>query len=556
MRILGVIGISTGSKSNPGRRPAQARSMLWKNVNNTQDTLLYNARIGSDNDALLMQGGRITWVGRAGEQGSRCSSNGQPDDARILPRNMRGRRLLPGFHDNHVHALTLGDLAGRPDLTGLDEAAIRRVVYEAIVSEGNSREPFLAFGWDYPGWPDPHRRVLDEVAGDRPVALFQFSGHGACVNTAMLKVLKIDDRTPDPAGGVIVRDSAGSPTGVLRDAAANPIHQKRFFRLNMNRAGIRTRFLKAFEIFNRHGITSIGDNTWLVPSVWVLNRMRRQGELTCRVHSWPYGASRMAARTMALARYDGALLRRGPWKYFLDGAFSTHTAWLCEAYENDAGNVGTPVLHGDQLRSVLGYLTRSGRSGAFHAIGDRAVKEFLDSSEATAASDPDRFRSLRHRLEHVQIVQQTDIPRFAGTGVLVAAQPHAIGDMEKDIRLIGEIRARQAYPYRSLLDAGAALSFGSDAPAEPTLAPLEGIHKAVNRDSDQRVSVEEAIRCYTEGSAYAEGSEQWKGRLEPGYAADIVALSEDIYAVPAEAIRTIKVDETILNGRVVFSRVS
>ena len=294
--------------------------------------------------------------------------------------------------------------------------------------------------------------------------------------------------------------------------------------------------LRILEEYRRLGITSVQDNTWFPRVLDGLAELRRDGRLTCRFTCWYRGETPLQARLMRLRRVDDPWLRPGPCKYFLDGTFSTRTAWLTEPYADESDHSGLGKSR-EQIARLLEPHVRSAdprrrNQVACHAIGDRAVQEFLDAVEELAGRYP-WITTMRLRLEHAQIIRDADIPRLARLGVLIAAQPHALGTPEKDARLLGARRAEGAYPYRSLLDAGVALSFGSDFPGEPSLDPMLGIHYAVNRGGPQRISAEEALRCYTVGSAHAEMQEEVKGSLAPGMLADVAVLSADPTAVRA-----------------------
>ncbi len=464
--------------------------------------------------------------------------------------DLGGASVLPGFNDNHLHALVMGDHAAYPDLSGLDERGIVEALRARYDGAGR-RETVIGFGWDYPFWPEPHRRVLDTVFPDNPVVLFQFSGHGACVNTAMLKRMRLDNYRGDPPGGRIMRDEAGAPTGVLTDGAVEPLHNRRFNELNGNPRLATERLRYAMRVFAEHGITSVQDNTWNLLSVWWLNRLYRRHEMSARFRCWPLGTRGMMQAAMRLAPYRSGWVMPGPHKYFLDGAFSTRTAWLIEPYAGEPQNYGTPVLHGGALRSVLRTTARRGRQAAFHAIGDRAVREFLDAVEEVAEEYP-RISELRLRLEHAQLIDPADTPRLRRLGILIAAQPHALSSPQKDRELLGSERAARAYPYRSLLDAGVPLSFGSDAPAERSIAPLQALQYAATRPGPEQITVLEGLRCYTTGSAYAEGAEQEKGTLAPGMRADFVVLSENPLQVDPHELGAIRVLRTVVGGREVY----
>lgn len=490
-------------------------------ITNAQLPLLPARAANSDSpSAIEVRDGMINWVGSPGEPDAPIDSYGRSGLAVF---DIGGYCVLPGFHDNHVHTLISGDLASQPDLTGMDVNAIRAMLEHLKTAETDRRELF-AHGWDYPYWAEPHKSVIDEIIDDRPVALFQFSGHAACVNSAMLRKLRIDRNTPDPDGGVIVRDGAGEPTGILRERASSPIHAEHMQALNRNPKLVEECLLKAQESFAKAGITSVGDNTWYPASARALVRMKQNNKLRVRTHCWSLGRSWHSLISMRFVPYDERWVRRGAEKYFLDGAFSTHTALLREPYDSDSENHGTAVLYGRKLRKTLKSLSRRKQQGAFHAIGDLAVHNFLNGVETLHGSEG---TVLRHRLEHCQLVDPADFERFERLGVLAAVQPHAIASIEKDISILGTERAARCYPYRSLIDAGCSISFGSDSPAEPTFAPLDGIRRACLRDSHERISVREAITCYTEGSAYAEGSESWKGSIMPGMVADFVVLSRN-----------------------------
>jgi predicted amidohydrolase YtcJ len=385
------------------------------------------------------------------------------------------------------------------------------------------------------------------------VVLFQYSGHAAWVNSRMLRRLGINRATPDPRGGQIVRDTAGEPTGLLRDVAIAPLHDIRLRRLISSPTLRRQLMARSLELLRRAGITSVQDNTWNPTTVWTLNELRRRGELTCRFSCWTHGLRPWLSLGMSLARYDRQWVRRGPWKYFLDGTFSTRTAWLLEPYRDEPRNYGRPAMTAEKLAAVLRRSAALGRQSVFHAIGDRAIRGLADAVEEAWGRYP-VLDSLRLRVEHGQLIDPSDIRRLAELHILVSAQPTALGQPDKDEALLGPERARRAYPYRSLLDAGVRLSFGSDVPGEGHYEPLLAIHWAVNRPSPERITPLEALTCYTLGSAYAEFQESEKGSISPGKLADLAVLSEDPTAVAPERIRDLEVEMTIVGGRVVYER--
>jgi hypothetical protein len=515
----------------------------------TGSTVFVGGRIYQDpwnpieNGALVVEDGRIAWVGSAVELPPRWKENGER-------RDLSGLVMLPGFNDNHLHTAVYGDNVTYPNLTGLNEEEILARLEEHF-SDWPEGKLIMAFGWDYPHCPEPHRSILDEKFPQNPVALIQFSGHGAWVNSKMLEELEIDRDTPDPEGGVIVRDGRGEPTGVLRDAALHPIHRERFMVLHRDRKRLTAAVERSLARYREYGLTSVQDNTWLPQTVGVLRRLKKAGKLTCRFSCWPYGVMPWIARITDLRRFDPYWFRKGPWKYFLDGTFSTRTAWLLEPYPGEPDNYGTPVLQGEELDKVLIRASRKKRQAAFHAIGDGAIHEFLDRLERLVPRYPN-LTELRLRLEHAQLVDPLDMERLRDLGVIIAAQPHAMGNPAKDIKILGEERARNAYPHRSLLKAGVHLSFGSDIPGEPTVRPLQAVHYVVNREGPEALTVEEAVSAYTFGSAHAEFMEKEKGTLEVGKLADFVLFREDPIAAPPERIEDIGVAETWVEGRQVY----
>lgn len=494
-------------------------------------------------EALVEEKGRISFVGSSVDARSLAG-----DDA--VQVDLGGRTVVPGFNDNHVHTIILGDHENHPQLAGLSAQEIVELLkshYE-VPKKG---EVIVGSQWDYPTCPQPTKELLDAAFPHNPVVLSQYGGHGTWVNSAALKEMGIEKGKPDPPGhGVVLRRDDGEPTGVLREMSGHKFLSRRFFKMFHDRKMHDERIMRAMEIFKRYGITSVQDNTWFHQVALSLTKLRNRGELTTRFSCWSDGRRPRKMPLMSLPRYDSQWVRRGPIKFFLDGSFTTRTAWLWEEYVDEPGNYGQG-LSADKIYPILKHLAAKGRQGAFHSIGDRATSAFLDAMERLQQEMP-QSRDLRFRLEHAQLVRQEDVTRLRDLGVLVAAQPSALVAPEKDIALLGEKRARGAYPHRSFLDAGVNLSFGSDIPGEATCNPIESIHMVVNRASPERLTVEEALRCFTVGSAYAEFQEEQKGSLTVGKVADFAVLSQDITSIaPAEIIDT-KVETTVVGGRVVY----
>ena len=505
--------------------------------------------------AVWLSEGQIRAVGHEHEVLSAAGSEVERVD-------LAGRTVVPGFNDNHTHAFFAGRLFDAPVLHRMSCREI-----EAVVAAEAARVPkgerIEGAHWDYLTCPNPHRSMLDRAAPDHSVNLTQFSAHAAWVNTRMLEEMGIDRDTQDPEGGQIVRDAEGVATGILRDTAMPSAGTGVV--LDLLSPTAHRRFLeRALDIFRRAGITSVQDNTWQPFSVWHLASMRREGTLTARFSHWPMGEVDLARRAMSLAAgsFDEAWLRLGPAKHFADGAFSTRTAWLLgDSYADEPGNHGAPRHESDAADAIFLEAARDRRQVAVHAIGDAAVAQLLDSLERARAEVPD-IAELRMRFEHVQLVAAGDFERMKDLGVVANIHPFALSTPNKDVQLLGTSRARNAYPYRSLLEAGIPLSCGSDIPAEVDYHPMWAIDYLVNRTSldraagplnpDERLTPEQAIHCYTMGSAFAEFAEDVKGSITKGKFADLAVLSDDPTTVPPDRLKNIAVEMTIVGGHIVF----
>lgn len=513
------------------------------------DLILKNANIITlddripEADTLVIEKGRIAYAGPS--EGAAAYRDPVTEEI-----DLKGQTLIPGFNDNHLHAVSTGDYFSRPILLGLDPEQIIEKLKEAE-KELLPGEKLQGFGWDYPTCPNPHRNLLDRHFPNRSVILFQYSGHSAWLNSFHLKKLRITSRTPDPPGGKIEREPNGEPTGILKERAVYPIHYRRLIEMNIKKR-LRTRlFDLAMNLFRENGITSIQDNTWMPFTVSHYKRLHRKGALTTRVSCWSYGKLKWARFWLEHQRFDPLWVRKGPRKFFIDGTFSTRTAMLTQPYRGEPENYGLPSISPARLYHVILTAIRQRRQLALHAIGDGAIRQFLDTLEKFKAQKQ-RIRKLRFRLEHAQLIANDDLERLADWGILLAVQPSALIDQKKDQGLLGAERAIQAYPYRSILKSGISLSFGSDVPGESKFKPLELIHLAVNRNSDQSVTPLEALRAYTQGSAYAEFMESEKGTLTPGKLADCAVLSEDPIRCPPDKIKDARVTMTISGGRIVF----
>jgi predicted amidohydrolase YtcJ len=530
------------------------------------DLAIVNARIRTMDparplaEAAAVIHGRITALGTNAEIRKLVGSRTRLIDA-------CGRLVLPGFNDAHVHFLNGGFQLASVDLRDADspEEMARRI--RAFAAGRPKGEWILGGNWDHERWPGaplPTRELLDRAAPDHPVWVRRLDGHMGVASSSVLRMAGITRDTPDPPGGRIVRDPrTGEPAGVLKDAAMDLLDKV----LPVpSPAQKREAALAATRHAASLGVTSVQDMS-AGADVGVYQRLLEQGELRTRVYAVAaLPAWERLAQTGVRAAFGSPFLRIGGLKGFADGSLGSTTAWFFDAYLDAPDTSGLPAgemfPEGAMLARIRGA-DAAGLQVMIHAIGDRANDAVLTFYEQAAAEGGKRDR--RFRIEHAQHLRLRDLPRFRASEVIASMQPyHVIDDGRWAEKRIGGGRAAGTYAFRSLLDSGARLAFGSDWPVAP-LNPLEGIYAAVTRRTldgkhpngwvpTQKISVEEAVRAYTAGSAYAEFAENDKGVLRPGLLADLVILSEDIFSIDPERIAGVNVDLTIVDGRVVYER--
>lgn len=457
--------------------------------------------------------------------------------------DLNGATVLPGLVDSHLHlmwyALSLHDL----DLRDLSwEQCTQRVAERAAASPPGAW--IQGRGWDQNLWPGgifPTAAALDAAAPRHPVALIAKSAHAAVANSAALRLAGVTAETPDPEHGYFGRLPDGAPDGMLFECAMESVLAA------VPAPGVEE-VAEALKAAQAHllavGITGIHDMD-AAPAFAAYQTLHRRDELRVRVVKY--------ARLETLDAMLGAGLRSGlgddrlrfgGLKLFADGALGARTAALFAPYAGEPDNAGVLTLEPEQLREIARRAAEGGVAVAIHAIGDRANHLVLDVLEEVHPLDP----ALRHRIEHVQLLAPEDVPRLARSGIVASMQPiHAPHDQAMAERYWGARTAR-AYAWRSLLDAGTVLAFGSDAPVE-SFNPFLGLYAAVTRrhevggapgpagwHPEQRLALAEAVRAYTWGAAYAAGLESRLGQLAPGFLADLVVLDRDIFALPPEAL--------------------
>ena len=547
------------------------------------DLLLFNGQIHTmESDrpratAVAIKGHRIMAVGDDEDLISELRPGARAVD-------LGGRAVIPGLIDAHVHfgSYSLGIHRGEIDLDNVrsKEEAIERV------AEAARRIPpghwLQGAGWNRNIWPEPAFPTasdLDNVAPDHLVVLEDKSHHATWVNSRALERANITAATPSPPGGEILRNEAGEPTGLLLETAAELVHRAiPEPDLAEMVDALRTGMARAHSL----GLTGIHDpgNPTALAALQVL---RADGQLRLRVliHI-PISGLEAAAELGLRSGLGDSYLRIGGIKIFADGALGPQTAHMLSPYEQSAGSndpLGIPTHTAAALKDLVYQARQAGLSVHVHAIGDAANRAVLDAlaaadqrpragqraSHNAHGPEPMIRPALPDSIEHVQLLHPDDVPRLARMGVIASMQPiHATSDMVMAERYWGR-RCDMAYAWRSLLDSGVRLAFGSDCPIE-TLDPLAGIHAAVTRrraDGSpgpdgwipaQRLAVSQAVHAYTLGAAHASGEARLKGSVAPGKLADLVVLSRDIFQIPPMEILDTRVDMTISDGDLVFER--
>jgi len=507
-------------------------------------------------EAVAVRDGRVVEVGETDRVRRRLGP-------RTREINLAGRLAVPGFADDHTHFIRGGFQLGSVDLRSAatrEEFARRVAVHARSLPAGR----WITGGdWDHelwPGAPLPRREWIDSVTREHPVSVNRLDGHMTLLNSRALQLAGITRQTPDPPGGTIVRDARGQPTGVLKDAAMALVDA-------VIPAPSEAEQDEAFRRAQAHalarGVTMIQDmGTWDDLATW--RRARMAGELSLRVYALLPLDTWERLRDMVSREGRGdAQLRWGGLKAFVDGSLGSTTAWFYDPYLDAPSTSGLIVSDTAQLRAWIRGADAAQLQVAVHAIGDRANDWLLETFGWVVEQNGARDR--RFRIEHAQHLTAAAIPRFAELGVLPSMQPyHAVDDGRWAEKRIGPNRIQTTYAFRSLLDAGAGLMFGSDWTVAP-IDPLLGLHAAVTRRTidganpggwvpDQKITVEQALRAYTVAAAYGAFRDRDLGTLEDSKLADIVVLSDNILTLDPLRIADVKVDYTIIGGAIAYTR--
>ncbi len=500
--------------------------------------------------------------------------------------DLKGAFAMPGFNDAHTHIAAAGQQRLTLDLDHVPslEAMLAKVkAYAATLQPG---QWILGGGWDHTKWARvqlPTRQELDAVSAGHPALLERTDGHIAIANTAALKAAGINDQTPNPQGGAIDRDADGQATGIIREGPALAIIEKV---IPPPSFAMRQKAIElSIEDALSHGVTSIQDfsdwDDWLA-----MDEMEDEGKLHLRIAEWidfnlPVG---VLDERRASHAADDPLLHLTMLKGFMDGSLGSRTAAMHAPYSDDPNNFGIPRYDQQKLNQMAAARAADGFQLGFHAIGDLANDMALDAMAAaeqvgrpanvpglpknadadivTAAPEAVKPSDFRFRIEHAQVVSPGAFERFRELGVIASMQPsHLLTDMAWAEARLGPERSKRAYAWKSFLDHGVTLAFGTDYPVE-SISPFRGLYAAITRENvegtrtfepQEKITIDQAIYAYTQASAFAEFRERIKGRLEPGYLADMVVLDRDITKVsPQELLRT-QVLRTVVGGETVYT---
>jgi len=534
--------------------------------NGPADLVIENARIWTvDSDrpeaeALAVLGERIVAVGSSSEV-----APWRGVDTRVI--DARGRRVLPGFNDAHVHLVQAGEQLTNVHLKDAEspETFARRIgEFASSLPDG---EWILGGDWDEQLWEDaelPTKELIDELTPNHPVFIIRYDGHMALANTLALTLAGVDRETLDPPAGSIVRDAGGAPTGVLKIAAMDFVREVIPPMTDERR---REAALRGLAPAAALAVTSIHDMVTAFEDIALFMDLEAEGALTARIYAAPPERRWANLAEVGIKRgFGSSYLRLGALKGFVDGSLGSTTALFFEPYSDapDTRGMFRPeFLPVDEARARLLAADAAGLQIYLHAIGDRGVSTTLDLFEEIQKANGARDR--RFRIEHAQHLVPKDFERFAALDVIASVQPyHAIDDGRWAETRIGRERSKTTYAFRTFLDRGVALALGTDWNGAP-LEPMWTLQAAVTRATidgkrpggwvpEQKITLEEALYAYTMGSAYAEFQEREKGSITPGKLADVVMLSEDIFEIAPERWPEVECDMTIVGGRIVYER--
>ena len=511
-------------------------------------------------EAMGVRGGKIICIGAIAQVTLECGND--PQARRV---ELHDKFVMPGFNDAHVHLGSAGEGMLSVRLYGASSVEELKKRLAESVATHKEGEWITGAGWDHTLWPEktfPNKWMLDDVSPKNPVILTHVSGHVAVANSLALKIAELNNGSPNPTGGELERNSAGELTGMLKEGPAMELVRARIPEVTaeQRRRGITL----VFADLAKNGVTSAQDNSdW--EDFRAYKQLKDDGKLTVRITEWLHFTEPL--NDLQNKRGEGGTtdpwLKTGALKFVTDGALGSRTAAMLEPYSDDAKTTGILIMEPNKLKSMAIERDKAGFQLNFHAIGDRANRIALDAFEAVAKTNGPRDR--RDRIEHAQVVAAADLPRFAKLKVIASMQPsHQTTDMRWAESRVGPERIKGAYAWNSLEKSGARLAFGTDYPVE-VVSPFRGLYACVTRQlpdgtpaggwqPQEKIGLQDCIRDYTSGSAYAEFEEGKKGELKAGEYADFVVLSSDLTKVPPSEYLKTEVLKTVVGGRIVYEK--
>ena len=522
------------------------------------DIIITNAKVFTSDEsnpyaeAVAVQGNRILFVGNNEDALSRRGNH-----TRVIDGN--DKTLMPGFIDSHFHLLSGCETLGDAQLQTVKNKDELKAALQSHAKDTKTAAWVSGIGTKYKIVST--RQELDEIISDRPVYIEAYDGHTGWANTKALELAGIleNGKTTGP-NGVIVKDDAGMATGELREPdAINPVVNL----IPLPDADRKRELLKrGIQQINAAGVTSIHNMNGNMQDLMIYAALEDAGEMSLRVYVpysiRPHTTEEMLVEAVKMAEVQGEYVRGGAVKFFMDGVWESYTALNLEPYADNPNAKPDGIYSAEHFMRMGIACDKLGLQIFVHCCGDGAVRRTLDGYEAIQKTNG--RRDSRHRVEHIEVIQADDIPRFKELGVIAAMQPlHAPLNADGDVWLdrTGSSRWSRSFAWRAIKDAGATLALGSDWTVA-SFNPMLGVHAALNRqkwssgDPDQRLTLEEVLIGYTRDAAYAEFQEHQKGILKEEYLADLVLLSENILETQPEEIATVKPLLTIANGKIVY----
>jgi hypothetical protein len=509
--------------------------------------------------AIALRGNRIVAVGSTEELTKRYKADTVID--------LQGKTVMPGLIDGHGHVLSEGSRLLTLDLDGTTSPEQIADSVSTRTAEFGAGHWIIGRGWNQNVWEKkdfPTHELLDKAAPENPVVLWRVDGHAIWANQKVLDIAGVNAQTADPPGGKIYRDAKGNPTGVLVDNAMDLI-EKSMPELSADE--IEKRLKLALNECAQLGLTEVGDMGVDQQTINIYKKIIDEGECPIRIYAAILGSDTWQhyLETGREIGYGNGLLTVRAVKLYMDGALGSRGAALFDEYNDDPGNRGLTIMREGEIDTVCAEAIEHGFQVCIHAIGDRGNNIVLNEYEKALQNLPKDAPSPRWRIEHAQVLKESDIPRFEQLGIIPSMQPtHATSDMYWAETRLGSDRLKGAYAWRAILQTGSIIVGGSDFPVESP-NPLWGIYAAITRSDktgypeegwhpEQKMTRLEAVRAFTTWASYGEFQENYKGTIEPGKWADLTVLSKDIMEVPPSEILDTQVEMTIVNGKVVYQK--